>query len=80
MKAIYEGAAHVVIWLGLAADVGDHLMDVLTEVGKEAREFGIMQLKLPDLQGFSDALIGEPKLVIKELFKGLYKEYISHSQ
>ena len=26
MKAIYEGVAHVVIWLGLAADESDHLV------------------------------------------------------
>jgi Heterokaryon incompatibility protein (HET) len=43
MKAIYEGARDVIVWLGPAAHESDHLIDILTEVGKEACKAGILK-------------------------------------
>jgi hypothetical protein len=46
MKAIYQGAKEVIVWLGPAADESDRLFDALSLVGKKAFESKFMQLDL----------------------------------
>lgn len=46
MKAIYEKASHVLVWLGPAVDGSDYLIDLLTEVGQEAFKVQILE---PDI-------------------------------
>jgi hypothetical protein len=48
MKAIYQKALGVVVWLGPAADESDQLIDILSEAGEEAFESRLMQLDLSD--------------------------------
>lgn len=43
MKAIYEGAKDVIVWLGPAVDESDHLIGILTKIGTKASEAGIFQ-------------------------------------
>jgi hypothetical protein len=46
MKAIYQKALSVGVWLGPAADESDQLIDVLSDVGEEACESRLMQMGL----------------------------------
>lgn len=54
MKTIYSKAAQVLVWLGPAADDSDNVMDLLEKLGKEAHEFGVLQLSISDMMGLSD--------------------------
>lgn len=63
MKAIYEGAREVIVWLGPAVDGSDNLIDILTEIGKKACEAGILE---------PDASISEKN----DAFKASYSELI----
>jgi hypothetical protein len=54
MKEIYPEAIQTIVWLGPAEKESDAIMDFLADVGKEAYEFGLMEIKLAELQNWSD--------------------------
>jgi hypothetical protein len=42
MKAIYQGAKEVAVWLGPAADKSDRLINALSDAGEEAFKSRLM--------------------------------------
>jgi hypothetical protein len=65
MNAIYSKAAQVLVWLGPAADDSDHVMDLLEWLGREAYNFGVMQLNMSDYMSLYDPKADERLLSIK---------------
>lgn len=54
MKDIYRKASQTIIWLGPAENDSDVVMDFLTDVGKEAFEFGLMTIDMTDIPNLLD--------------------------
>jgi hypothetical protein len=52
MRTIYEKALSVSVWLGPAEDDSDAVMDLLNNIGAQALEAGILNLRLEDLSSW----------------------------
>ena len=53
MKRIYQQAIQTIVWLGPAADDSESAIEFLAHVGRQAYEFNLMELTLPELQNWS---------------------------
>jgi hypothetical protein len=69
MKDIYREAIQTIIWLGPAENNSDEVMDLLADVGKEAFEFGLMNMELKDVPYLLD---GKEKHLV-ELSRNLHR-------
>ena len=55
MKDIYGNAVQTIVWLGPATDDSDLIMEFLADVGKEAYEFGLMEITLAQFQNWDES-------------------------
>lgn len=54
MKEIYTAAIQTIIWLGPTEKESDAIMEFLADVGKEAHDFGLLEIKLAEFQNWSE--------------------------